>query len=76
MVTTRKFDGENTIVRQFKRESMMVIYRICHDFSFIKRVLKNVIKRAFGELNNIFQDSFNKTLSQKSTSVRFFLSDN
>ena len=30
---------------------------------FIKRVLENVIKRAFGELNNIFQDEFNKILS-------------
>ena len=26
----------------------------------------------FGELNNIFQDEFNKTLFQKSTNVRFF----
>ena len=39
---------------------------------FIKRVLKNVIKRAFGELNNIFQDEFNKMLSQQSTNVIFF----
>ena len=28
----------------------------------IKRVLKNVKKRAFGELNNIFQDAFIKVL--------------
>ena len=40
----------------------------------MKRVLKNVIKRAFGELNDIFQDEFNKSLSQQSTTVRFFLS--
>ena len=33
----------------------------------IKQVLKNVIKRAFGELNNIFQDEFYKILSQQST---------
>ena len=26
----------------------------------IKRVFENVIKRAIGELNNIFQDEFNK----------------
>ena len=26
----------------------------------MKRVLENVIKRAFGEFNNIFQDKFNK----------------
>ena len=26
----------------------------------MKRVLKNVIKRAFGELNNIVQDEFDK----------------
>ena len=38
----------------------------------MKRVLENVIKRAFGELNNIFQDQFNKILSQQSTNVRFF----
>ena len=42
--------------------------------SFIKRVLENVIERAFGELNNIFQDEFDKILSQQSTSVRFYLS--
>ena len=41
------------------------IYIICHELTvetenFIKRVLKNVIKRAFGELNNVFQDEFNK----------------
>ena len=42
----------------------------------IKRVLKYVIKRVFGELNNIFQDEFNKILSQQSTNVRFFLSHN
>ena len=29
----------------------------------MKRVLKNAIKRPFGELNNIFQDAFNKNLS-------------
>ena len=42
----------------------------------MKRVLENVIKRAFGELNNIFQDEFNIILSQQSTNVRFFLSHN
>ena len=30
------------------------------------RVGENVIKRAFGELNNVFQDEFNKVLSQQS----------
>ena len=44
--------------------------------NFIKRVLKSVIQRAFGELNNIFQDEFNKILSQQSTNVRLFLSNN
>ena len=34
------------------------------------------VKRAFGELNNIFQDEFNKILSQQSTNVRFILSRN
>ena len=29
---------------------------------FIIRVLENVIKRAFGELNNVFQDEFNKNV--------------
>ena len=38
----------------------------------MKRVLKNVIKRAFGELNNIVQDEFDKILSQQSRNVRFF----
>ena len=42
----------------------------------MKRVLENVIKRALGELNNIFQDEFNIILSQQSTNVRFFLSHN
>ena len=43
--------------------------------NFIKRILKNVIQRAFGELNNIFfQDEFNKILSQQSAIVRFILS--
>ena len=40
----------------------------------VTRVLTNVIQRAFGELNNIFQDEFSKILSQQSTKVRFFLS--
>ena len=39
-------------------------------------MLENVIKRAFGKLNNIFQDEFNIILSQQSTNVRFFLSHN
>ena len=34
----------------------------------------NVIGRAFGELNNILLDEFNKTLFEMKTSVRFFLS--
>ena len=38
--------------------------------------MENVIKRAFGELNNIFRDEFNEILSQKSTNVRFFSSHN
>ena len=38
--------------------------------------MENVIKRAFCELNNIFQDEFNKILFQQSTNVRFFLSHN
>ena len=29
----------------------------------MKWVLQNVIRRAFGELNNILQDEFNKILS-------------
>ena len=42
--------------------------------NFIKLVLKNVIKRAFGELNNIFQDSFNKILFQPLTYDRSYMS--
>ena len=41
-----------------------------------ERVLKNAFERAFGELNNVFQDEFNKLLSQQSTNVRFFLLHN
>ena len=32
-------------------------------------MLENVIKRTFGELNNIFQGEFNMILSQESTIV-------
>ena len=49
---------------------------MCHELpvgkKIIKRVLKNVIKRAFGELNNIFQDEFNKMLSRQSSNARLF----
>ena len=45
-------------------------------WNYIKRVLENIIKRAFGELNNIFQEEFDIMLSQQSTKVRFFLSHN
>ena len=38
----------------------------------MKQVLENVIKRVFGELNNIFQDEFDEILSKQSTNVRFF----
>ena len=34
------------------------------------------VKRAFGELYNVLQEEFNKILSQQSTNVRFFLSNN
>ena len=43
---------------------------------FIKRVVENVIKRAFGEFYYIFQDEFDKIISQQSMNVRFFLSNN
>ena len=33
-------------------------------------------KMSLGGLNNIFQDEFNKILSQQSTNVRFFISHN
>ena len=62
------------------KEIVVEIYRICHELTveinYIKRVLENVIKPAFGELYNVFQDEFNKILSQQSTNVRFFLSHN
>ena len=42
-------------------------------FSVLKWVyMEESVKRAFGELNNILQDEFNKILSQQSTNVRFF----
>ena len=46
----------------------------CWDKNYIKLVLKNVIKRASGELNNIFQDSFNIILSQQLTHDRSYIS--
>ena len=62
------------------QKKLLVIYRICLGLTvgviFIKRVLKNVSKRAFGELNNIFQDEFDKIVSEQSTNVRFFLPHN
>ena len=45
----------------------------CWDKNFIKFVLKNVIKLAKGSLNNIFQDSFNKILSQQLTYDRSYV---
>ena len=43
--------------------------------NFIKRVLENVIKRAIGELNNIFQDEFNNSyLNSQRMSDSFFFS--
>ena len=59
---------------------IVITYRICRELTvenkFIKRVLINVITRAFGELNNISQDEFNKILSQQSTNIKLFLSHN
>ena len=46
----------------------------CCDKIFITLVLKNVIKLAKGLLNNIFQDSFNKILSQQLTHNRSYIS--
>ena len=45
------------------------------DNSFTKLVLKNVIKLAKGSVNNIFQDSFHKILSQQLTHDRSYISD-
>ena len=44
----------------------------CRDKKNIKHVLKNVIELAKGELNYIFQDSFNKILSQQLTQDRSY----
>ena len=52
----------------------MGYHELTVEIKFIKRVLKNVIKQAFRELNNSFQDEFDKILSQQSMNVRFFLS--
>ena len=41
---------------------------------FIKLVLKKVIKLSKGSVNNIFQDSFNKILSQQLTHDRSYIS--
>ena len=42
----------------------------CCDKKIIEPVLENIIKLAKGSLNNIFQDSFNKILSQQLTHDR------
>ena len=47
----------------------------CCNKNFIKLVLKNVIKLSKGSLNNIFQDPFNKILSQQLTHDTFYISD-
>ena len=39
----------------------------------MKQVKKSVIKQGFGKLNNVFQDEFNKMLSQQSTNVILFI---
>ena len=50
-------------------------YTSCRFVStFIKQVQENVIKRASGELNNVFMNEFNKSLYETTTSVGFFLS--
>ena len=48
----------------------------CRDQVFIKLVLLNIIKHAKGSLDNIFQDSFNKTLSQQLTHVKSYFYQN
>ena len=45
----------------------------CCDKIFIKLALKNVIKLAKGSLDNNFQDSFNKILSQQLTPDRSYM---
>ena len=51
-----------------------LIFVECCDKIFIKLVLKNVIKLAKSSLNNTFQDSFNKILSQQLTHDRSYMS--
>ena len=57
-------------MRMFGESIVDKMYRICHELTveiklnYIKRVLRNVIKRAF------------IVLSQQSTNVRYFLSHN
>ena len=51
---------DQKILLLLNTSKVLRIYRICHELTleifFFKRVLKNVIKRAFGELDNVFQD--------------------
>ena len=46
----------------------------CWDRILLNSSWKNVIKLAKGSLNNIFQDSFNKFLSQQLTHDRSYIS--
>ena len=59
----------------FQKTCMADTYKAGPVWERVKQVLKNVIKRAFGELNNLFRDEFIKFSSQMSTNVRFFLSN-
>ena len=54
----------------------MILHELTIEIDFIKLVFKIVIKRPFGELNNVFQDEFEIILSQHSTNVGFLLSHN
>ena len=73
---------ENTVGKgEIARYEQFLLFPQCFQKTCFPEASKGVIvwewvKQAFGELNNIFQDEFNKILSQQSTNVRLVLSHN
>ena len=51
----------------------MICHKLTVEIRFYETSLGKCYKQAFGELNNFFQDEFNKILSQQSTNVSFFV---
>ena len=65
--------SEHPFFSRFEAEKGLRVIHACVVYTpfYSEQVLENIIKRAFGDLNNVFQEEFNKILSQQSTNVRF-----